>query len=465
MKLLLHLFLFALMCLCATALELEKVQDAVVRIFNMEDESGGTGFVVSGDGHIATNCHVVGNSASVTVVYRMKDTVQVKAAMVIARDAGLDLAIVQVANLDLPPVTLATSLPAKGDDVIALGYPGQSDNPIAVACLIEECKKNPNATLPLTEQWQQAMSIPVKRGIFEDIKKFSWFEAAGMLEKLTPEQRNDPTYLAKLKANPQFKTKLEILQHTAPINHGSSGGPLFDKDLRVIGVNTAGNMDESMSKLCLASHITEFIRFANAYPVKLKISNSLLSDSGGGSGRGFGGNSSLSVLLLIAVAALAVVMFLMVLRKPRMVMVNAMSRVVRSKRPTSEPPSFGGTIPTQPPPRTRSGSGTMRLRGRDIQGLSYDIAFNDADFRRCGGRLVIGRNNDLSQLHLSHDSVSRQHATLLWQGGTVHVEDRNSGNGTKVNGRVLTVGSPPCPLQPGDKLSLGEVDLIYEILN
>jgi len=45
----------------------------------------------------------------------------------------------------------------------------------------------------------------------------------------------------------------------------------------------------------------------------------------------------------------------------------------------------------------------------------------------------------------------------------VQVEDRNSGNGTMVNGRQLAVGQPAVPLQPGDKLTLGEVDLIFEI--
>ena len=107
----------------------------------------------------------------------------------------------------------------------------------------------------------------------------------------------------------------------------------------------------------------------------------------------------------------------------------------------------------------------MRLRGRDIHGLSYDVAFSPADFQRHGNRLVIGRNNDLSQLVLSHDSVSRQHATLTFAGHSVQVEDRNSGNGTKVNGREIGVGQPAVPLNPGDKLTLGEVDLIFEILN
>jgi pSer/pThr/pTyr-binding forkhead associated (FHA) protein len=43
------------------------------------------------------------------------------------------------------------------------------------------------------------------------------------------------------------------------------------------------------------------------------------------------------------------------------------------------------------------------------------------------------------------------------------VEDRNSGNGTKVNGREILIGSPPVALQPGDKLTLGEVDLMFEV--
>lgn len=456
-NLLLHLNLAISMCLCLSASELEKVQDSVVRIFNMDTGSGGTGFVVSRDGHIGTNCHVVGNSQSVTVVYRIKNSVKVKTANVIAREEGLDLAIVQVADLELPPLTLATSLPSKGDDVIALGYPGQNDNPIAVAFLFQECQKNPNSTLPLTEQWQQAMSIPVKRGVFEDIKKFSWFEAGGVLEKLTPEQVNDQQFMADFRAHPQFATKLEILQHTAPINHGNSGGPLLDKNSRVIGVNTAGNTDDEMRTLCLASHITEFIRFANANSVNLHISSSKISAPGSVSG--------LHLLLLVVLASFAVVMFLMVLRKPRMVMVDAVSKLVHSKHPAPRQPAYPAAIHSPLPPRGLSNGGGMRLRGRDIQGLSYDIPFNDVDFKRGGDRLVIGRNQDLSQLLLSHDSVSRQHATLSWLGGVVHVEDRNSGNGTKINGRELTVGSPPAPLRPGDKLTLGEVDLMFEVFN
>jgi hypothetical protein len=172
------------------------------------------------------------------------------------------------------------------------------------------------------------------------------------------------------------------------------------------------------------------------------------------------GDQGLQKLLLFALAAFAVVMFLLVLRKPRMVMVDTVSRVVHPKRKVSGQTAFSPPIPAVPMIQR----GGMRLRGRDIHGRSYDLAFTEADFRRGGGRLVVGRNRDLSQLHLSHDSVSRQHATLSLAAGKVQVEDRNSGNGSKVNGRELRVGSAPVPLTSGDKLTLGEVELVFEVV-
>lgn len=214
-----------------------------------------------------------------------------------------------------------------------------------------------------------------------------------------------------------------------------------------------------------AIHASELIALARAHSIPIDVTSSKASSPGGTSG--------LQVLLYIAVAGFAVVMFLMVLRKPRMVMVEAVSKLVHSRRSAPNPAPRHAPHQAAPPAPNPSpvpvpavsGQGTMRLRGRDPQGISYDLAFNDSDFRRSGGRLVIGRNNDLSQLLLSQDSISRQHATLIFAGGTVQVEDRNSGNGTMVNGRELVVGQPAVPLRPGDKLSLGEVDLMFEILN
>jgi hypothetical protein len=159
------------------------------------------------------------------------------------------------------------------------------------------------------------------------------------------------------------------------------------------------------------------------------------------------------------------VVFLMMLRKPRTVMVDAVSRVVRTSRHDAREAKNQNRFPS---PRAQissdflPGHANMRLRGRDLHGRSYDLVFGNNEFRRHGNRLVIGRNNDICQLVLPHDSVSRQHATLLLVNGSVLLEDRNSGNGTKVNGRDLQVGSSATALQLGDRITMGEVELTFE---
>ena len=103
----------------------------------------------------------------------------------------------------------------------------------------------------------------------------------------------------------------------------------------------------------------------------------------------------------------------------------------------------------------------MRLRGRDRQGQSFEFVFNSQKISASGGRLIIGRNPNLCQLHLRHDSVSGQHATLTEKGGSIYVEDRNSGNGTSVNDRDLRLGET-VPIKSGDHLVLGEVNLVFD---
>ncbi|MEO0016739.1 MAG: hypothetical protein RLZZ522_22, partial [Verrucomicrobiota bacterium] len=248
--------------------------------------------------------------------------------------------------------------------------------------------------------------------------------------------------------------------HSAKISGGNSGGPLIDADGRVCGINTAV-IPAAMAgaDYPISIHASELVTLARAHSVPIEVTTSKAS-AGGGSG-----SSRLQTLLFVVLAAFAVVMFLLVLRKPRMVMVDAVSKLVHSRHSDSPPHGRRARPPAPGAPSSPQHCGTMRLRGRDLHGLSYDLAFTEADFRRCGGRLVIGRNNDLSQLLLAHDSVSRQHTTLTLNGAAVQVEDRNSGNGTKVNGRELAVGAAPLALQAGDRLTLGEVELVFEVFS
>ena len=59
---------------------------------------------------------------------------------------------------------------------------------------------------------------------------------------------------------------------------------------------------------------------------------------------------------------------------------------------------------------------------------------------------------------LDRRSVSRRHARLTDHEGRLCVEDLNSTNGTRVNGRRLEPFAPRV-LAPGDAVALGDVDL------
>ena len=53
--------------------------------------------------------------------------------------------------------------------------------------------------------------------------------------------------------------RFDVMTHTAYINHGSSGGPLLNSELKVVGVNFAGS--ETAEKGCAvpAEKVAEFL--------------------------------------------------------------------------------------------------------------------------------------------------------------------------------------------------------------
>jgi putative serine protease PepD len=100
-----------------------KASVAEIRAQTSEGEGTGTGFVVSADGVIVTNAHVVGDAAQVGV--RLGTDEQVLTAQVLGTAPGKDLAILRVENSgrDLQPLRLAGAAPEVGDPVFAIGSP------------------------------------------------------------------------------------------------------------------------------------------------------------------------------------------------------------------------------------------------------------------------------------------------------------------------------------------------------
>jgi serine protease Do len=138
----------------------------------------GSGFFISADGYILTNNHVVENADEITV--KTKDERELKARL-IGRDPATDLAVIKVEGARFPYVSFEDrAKPRVGDWVVAVG------NPFGLGG---------TAT-------------------------------AGIVSALGRRNVGQSNYV-------------DFMQIDAPINRGNSGGPTFDIDGRVVGVNTA----------------------------------------------------------------------------------------------------------------------------------------------------------------------------------------------------------------------------------
>lgn len=104
----------------------EKVRPSVVVITFAGRDAGrdglGTGFVVSREGLIATNLHVISESRPISV--ETADGKRHDVTAIEASDRAADLAILRIATRDLPPLDLGDSDTLKeGQPVVAIGNP------------------------------------------------------------------------------------------------------------------------------------------------------------------------------------------------------------------------------------------------------------------------------------------------------------------------------------------------------
>jgi putative serine protease PepD len=163
------------------------VQPSVVQlnVSGSQGEGTGTGFVVSSDGYIVTNNHVVGDagdSGTIDVTFVDGSTATGK---LVGANPGYDIAVVKVDRTDLTALTLGSSDAVNvGDIAIAIGSPLGLQGTVTSGII-------------------SALDRPVTAG-----------------------GRGDLAYI-------------NAIQTDAAINPGNSGGPLVNASGEVIGVNSA----------------------------------------------------------------------------------------------------------------------------------------------------------------------------------------------------------------------------------
>ena len=186
--------------------------DSVVTISSVIDdgaqsgEATGTGVVLTADGEILTNAHVIDGASKVRV--RFAGETEPRPATVIASEVGNDLALLKIAATGLKPVTFAQPNTVRiGDTVMAIGYALALDG-------------GPTVT--------SGIISALKRTIVTD---------AGALNGL--------------------------IQTDAPISSGNSGGPLVNLRGEVVGINTAvarGDSNSAANNVGFSIGVEEVLR-------------------------------------------------------------------------------------------------------------------------------------------------------------------------------------------------------------
>ena len=437
------------------AFDRSQVERSVVRVinethqFNADGEriiSSGSGMVINDSGDILTNYHVIDDSRSLFVVSEFSNGRQV--AQIRWTSPAKDLAVIRASGLGLPAAPLFTGELEEGSSpkTFAMGYPGAANRP-----------GSPNLKASLTD---------------------------GVLSH----------------SFPGSDWRVTVLQHSAVVSGGSSGGPLFDDCGRVIGVNTQRPHVITVSGRVLnnsginwASHIndsvnvlqgkgTQFTEDAAPCVVVAGGSDPAATNAAAEANRQAEsaqqgaqqaqqqaesatqtaqeaqaraelatqaaeeakqvGKMTNTLIALVAVVTL--VALGLALRKPRQEIIRVAGKMAA---PLSRLAQSG--LRKQP---------DIALTGFDPQGRPVTLRLSRADLDRQQGGFTVGRHPLLVDHVLDGKRLSKRHARFSGRNGSVFVEDLNSSNGTSVNGTACPPFQP-VQIRPGDVVDVGDIAL------
>lgn len=380
-----------------------KSDSSVVRVITIQSGGYGlgSGFVVSKN-IVATNHHVIEGGGKILILSKdSSGKIQRHKASIISDSPRYDLALLKVEGLDLSPIALSEKLPIKGSQAVTIGYPAIADN--------------------LDQSKDSIGESTITQGIIGRVIISSWDGGSDTFN---------------------------LIQHSAAVNTGNSGGPLLDACGRVVGVNTAklyGKLEKRGSNT-IAVVQTDGIFFAS----EIKLLASMLrqqnikfneASTACDLGTTIGGSNVVNygystIFSIISILTISLISLYFAIRKPKFITETYTQFLKRSNQPSSKHKNEEFLI--------------FNLGGHELKRYSPKLMLNK--------EIYIGRDSAVCEISFDNSSVSRKHAKIIFLSKKVCVVDNNSTNGTFVNG-VRNKGEPQV-LKNKDTLLIGDVVII-----
>ena len=177
------------------------------RLFGPEEDpgrtpdqiAGGSGFIVSDDGYILTNNHVVADATSLTVFLQDRRSFP---ATLVGRDPFTDIAVIKIDASDLEKLSFGSSSELRvGEWIVAIGNPGFGGTSRPLDYTV---------TVGIVSAIGRPLQL-LQRELAQD-----------------EETRNNQGYAIE-----------DFIQTDAVINPGNSGGPMVNLRGQVVGINSA----------------------------------------------------------------------------------------------------------------------------------------------------------------------------------------------------------------------------------